>query len=497
MNLTVKITDRINRYQLPLVFLLVVILTIVLYLPTLGNLVNLWFRFDESLGHGLLVLLVSGYLVYKAVDWKSSKQVNPAWHAVIPLLICSILWVMAYSVDINIIQQMLLPLIILASVYLLAGRNITLKILVPVLLLYFAIPVWDYLSGILLDITAGIVQTLVAQSDITAHIEGNSIFIPWGEIIIAHGCSGIRYFIIGLFLAVLSSYLFFKNNLVRLALVSMTVFLSLLANWVRVYAIIMIAYYSEMQSPLVDNHETLGWVVFMLFMLPLFYINYKYQTASETENDDDGSRRLNHRSSVIALLLFFPAIATGPVIAHVYEGYEYTGIIPVADSGPGQGNVVDPGESRESLWSPNIGAPAVERYTRIDIEGITIHHLVYGYKRTSQDRDILPYTSNIHNRDRWTVSQKNSLLLKSGNGSNKYRKLLLVNKYNSQQILLYYNYNVGGFRTDTYNIAKLLQIPATLSGNAYGLINFVWSECTDDCEKVAGIIESEIQGMIR
>ena len=50
---------------------------------------------------------------------------------------------------------------------------------------------------------------------IPAVIDGNSIFVPDGEIVIADGCSGLRYFTISLaiaYLISLSEWLFIKKS---------------------------------------------------------------------------------------------------------------------------------------------------------------------------------------------------------------------------------------------------------------------------------------------
>src|SRR5690625_5771533 len=100
---------------------------------------------------------------------------------------------------------MLLPLLALGLTSLFGVRTIfghRMLLLLPI----FVIPVWGSLNGVLLNISSTVVGELVRVIGMPARIEGNSIFIPYGHIIIAEGWSGGRCFVMSLLVGFLLAY---------------------------------------------------------------------------------------------------------------------------------------------------------------------------------------------------------------------------------------------------------------------------------------------------
>lgn len=87
------------------------------------------------------------------------------------------------------------------------GLNKALGALPYVLLLSLSLPIWADIVPALVSLASAVVGTLVHWFGITALIEGNSITLPYGRLLIADGCSGIRYFAISILLAMMTSIL--------------------------------------------------------------------------------------------------------------------------------------------------------------------------------------------------------------------------------------------------------------------------------------------------
>src|SRR5690625_7499651 len=97
---------------------------------------------------------------------------------------------------------MLLPLLALGLTSLFGVRTIfghRMLLLLPI----FVIPVWGSLNGVLLNISSTVVGELVRVIGMPARVEGDRILIPYGHIIIADGCSGLRSFVLLLMLGYL------------------------------------------------------------------------------------------------------------------------------------------------------------------------------------------------------------------------------------------------------------------------------------------------------
>ena len=242
---------------------------------TILSLYKRWIKLDEAYSHGFLIFAVVIYLIYEMRDDIRSIKLEPYYFAAIPLLVFNLAWWVAYFTDIIIVQQLLLPLILLSVVTLICGVRALKLFLFPIGFIYFAIPIWDYTVNFLQGITVHVVGVIVQLTHLTAFIEGDTIKLPSGDIVVAYGCAGVKYLIISAALSFLSSYIFIKKFSHRVLIILLGIFLGLLTNWIRVYALIVIGYLSHMESGLLKNHETFGWLLFIIVFFPLFVItNY-------------------------------------------------------------------------------------------------------------------------------------------------------------------------------------------------------------------------------
>src|SRR5690625_4993024 len=123
----------------------------------------------------------------------------------------------------------------------------------------------------MLNIFSMVLGELVLSIVMPSLIEGNSIFIPYGHIIIAYGCSGLLYFVISLLLGYLLAYMnrYTERGFLVVLIVAATI--GLIANWLRIFILIMIGYGTQMQSPLMADHELFGWILFASLRLPAVY----------------------------------------------------------------------------------------------------------------------------------------------------------------------------------------------------------------------------------
>ncbi|HEY3782689.1 MAG TPA: exosortase/archaeosortase family protein [Fimbriimonadaceae bacterium] len=103
-------------------------------------------KWSESEGyytHGFLVPFISGYIVYRWWPKLKQNKVKAGW-AAIPFMLAT-LWI-AYAAtrtDIYSILSLLLIIMLLLSIWFIAGWRWMLALLAPTLYLLFALPVWD------------------------------------------------------------------------------------------------------------------------------------------------------------------------------------------------------------------------------------------------------------------------------------------------------------------------------------------------------------------
>jgi exosortase len=115
----------------------------VLFWGLFKNLPNIWFGEDGYYSHGILVPLISGYVIYRW--WPSLKNipVKPSYIAIVPLL--AVLYAARFSVAfvVDSVSSGLLIIALLCAIAFIAGWRWMLAIALPTAYLGFALPMWN------------------------------------------------------------------------------------------------------------------------------------------------------------------------------------------------------------------------------------------------------------------------------------------------------------------------------------------------------------------
>ncbi len=293
----------------------------VMLVPVAPRLWQLWTAFDEAYGYVLLLLPLTVIAIVKAprrADVPARQGLR--WLLMLVGAGCSLLWASAALVGLELLHSLLLPVIFWCAWGACFGAPAARACLGPALMLYFIFPVWDPLGDHLVNLTSVATGYMVREwTPITAHIYGNHIALPSGSLVIANGCSGLRYLVVGLILCSLGARQHDLAPRWTILVLLLGTCVSLVANWVRVFLITLVAYYSQMQSSLVSNHEMLGWVLFFVMYAPLLMLLHRLPSSNSAIAIVDKSVPNNAPANVLATLmvlmpgLLVPWLAEPPV----------------------------------------------------------------------------------------------------------------------------------------------------------------------------------------
>ena len=262
-------TNRIS-VKLPLLGILLILLTVsLLNIPVL---VTLWrHSFDDgTYSHAYLIPIISLYLFYVLQSaGKLTFRTQISFSAsIILLLSCGALFITS-TAQISLGYWSSLLAVLVASINVLYKFN---KFIVfPSLFFIFILPIWGVLTEVLQTISVAAVTYLMSFTSIPTYVEGNFVTIPAGVFEIADGCSGLRYMIVSLSISSLFNFLHIKDTRKALMFFSLAIAGALLTNWIRITALILIGEYTNMESSLMDDHNTFGWYLFIPFMIILFW----------------------------------------------------------------------------------------------------------------------------------------------------------------------------------------------------------------------------------
>lgn len=446
---------------------IIIAIMVAIFLPTFIGLSTQWTQWDESLSHAYPLLLWFLVLLYKVGPINRTRQ--NLWIdflLAIGLIAASICWFLFNTIQIKILEQlMLLPILFLALAFAFGVKTLwqlRFLLLMPV----FAIPIWDYLNNGLVQLASAIVGEMVRMIRIPALIDGSSIFIPSGHIMIADGCSGLRYLIISLALGYTISYLngYREKGLIISLLIAGL--LGLLANWIRIFVLILVGYHTEMQSSLMTDHETFGWIVFALICFPAIYFAPVIKRVSApigVAGESVGFKRI-----LLLALLLVPGFLIGKLVAATNSA-----TAPSYSLG-------DNGFVSHTSNLPLPPSLPAARLTQQFVAPDNIYLQINQYiPQTPQDR-LVPYIARQYDSQFWLQESVKVIAV----GDKKVRVEQLRQKSGLKRVIQAQWFDVGGFTTATVAQAKLLQIPAVLSGRQYFSVFTLQAECTQlDCDK--------------
>lgn len=448
----------LNNLPLSRPYLVVTAIAVLIFYPTWIRLAQAWLEFEQVLAHGLAtaIIFIGLLLIHPPVSTNRQTPLKPYYIAGAILLIATtLIWGILELVRIDTLAYLMLPSGLIAAAWTLLGLPRTLSFIPYVLLLSLSLPIWADIVPALVDLASIVVGTWVGWFGMTALIEGNSITLPYGRLLIADGCSGIRYFAISILLAMMTAILndYRWRGWLTTLLVAAT--LGLIANWVRITILVVVAYETDMQSDMITDHEMMGWIVFGLFILPALYFS---PVRKRSENAQGSANKPGFSKAGIWAAII--AIALGPVALTTIT---QTSSAPVTAWNL---DLPDATLANNSDMPIPLDLPDALKSQVWRTGGAWIS-LAQSQKTTS-DEKLVPYLRPSFDHSLWQVQETYSPGLK------RVRNILT-----RQQVIVGQWFQVGSYRAWTYKEAKVLQVLATLSGEKrFGLVT-LQAECIE------------------
>ncbi len=239
--------------------------------PTLWSMIEVWER-SETFAHGYLIFPISAWLIWRQRDVLAQIQPHPDLRGLILLALAGAAWLLADAGSVNVVEQYAFITMLIAVVWILLGWTFTWAIFFPLMFLYLAVPVGEFLIPQLVEFTADFTVAALQLTGIPVYREGNHFSLVSGDWSVIEECSGIRYLIASITLGTLYAYLTYRSWQRRLLFIIAAAIVPVFANGGRAYMIVMIAHLSGMKLALGVDHYIYGWVFFGLVMLLLFWI---------------------------------------------------------------------------------------------------------------------------------------------------------------------------------------------------------------------------------
>jgi len=437
------ITDK----RLWLVFSLLILAWAVVYQDALRAMEAIWSTSD-TFAHGYFILPISLWLIWRDKENFLQSRVNPSWLA-LPLLVASLfVWLFAYSADINVLGQLSAVTSLVLLIWLVIGNKLAWRYKFPLMYLFFAVPMGENLIPLLQDVTAWFTVFFLKLNGIPVYVDGLYIQIPTGMFEVAVACSGIRYLIASVAVGTLFSYLTYNKTYKKVLFVLFALTLPILANGIRAYGIVAIAYYSDMKYATGADHLIYGWLFFGLVIMLMFWIGGFFADKVQVTKRKRPDKALLTATAEIK----FSKYALLPLLSLPLLVLTFFVLKSIPSVNLKEHNIT---AEATSSWGISF-ADAYEKTYQRNEQGIEVFRAIYGNKQNKGE--LIVWQNVTHNYDRWTIVAKKKLVI-----NNTPVMLVHLRTIDGQPRSYLYQYKVGDYYTVSDNQAKLMQAWNSLS----------------------------------
>ncbi|WP_313958496.1 exosortase A [Novosphingobium sp. 9] len=248
---------------------------IAVFWPDWLAMVRQWWDIS-TYNHVLLVPVILGWLVWQRSGQLIHLQPRAWWPGLVPLLLAGFLWLLGAMSGLDIARQAGAVGLLMGSVPLLLGPQVTAGLWFPLCYMVFLVPAGDELVGPLQTITAKITVALTHLSGVPAVIEGVFIDTPAGLFEVAEACSGVKFLIAMFAFGVLAANVCFVSWRRRAAMILACIIVPVLANGVRAWGTVYAAQIFGIKVAAGIDHIIYGWFFFAIVLAVVILCAWRF-----------------------------------------------------------------------------------------------------------------------------------------------------------------------------------------------------------------------------
>ena len=251
------------------------VLLLIIYLPTIIELVGDWWR-DSNYSHGFLIPVVSGWLLWKKREKLRALPTRVDNRGLVIVILGMAMFILANGGAEYFTLRVSMLVTLVGLVYYLFGPSLVRGAWFEFFFLLFMIPI-----PYVIYFAATFPMQLIA-SKITAAVlnligmgvvrQGNIIHIHGYSLEVAEACSGMRSLVSLLGLGALYAYLSQKRFTPQVILFLSTIPIAVFANVVRVFVTSLLAYTVTEQVTQEPLHSIMGLLVFVVAFIMMFIV---------------------------------------------------------------------------------------------------------------------------------------------------------------------------------------------------------------------------------
>jgi len=414
---------------------LVLIVLGALYADTVAAMVAIWDR-SETFAHAFLVPPISAWLIWRRRHDLARLTPRPQPLVLLAMAAFAAMWLMSDLVVVNAGAQFAWVAMLVLAVPAVLGWRVAHTILFPLLFLFFAVPMGEFMLDPMMDWTADFTIAALQSSGIPVYREGLNFVIPSGRWSVVEACSGVRYLIASFMVGTLFAYLNYNSWKRRALFMAVSIAVPIVANWLRAYGIVMLGHLSGNTIAVGVDHLIYGWAFFGVVVLIMFMIGARW---SEPEVDAD-TTGTGFTAATAAMSATDPArsssrwlAATAAAVAVLALPHAALWGVQRLEQGGGAPQLALPaqlGTGWQSVGSGSVGYrasfvnPGVEvarQYTDVNGGSVGVH-LAYYRQQAADSKLVSSVNTLVHSEDdHWQRVSGGSTVVDTGAGALRWQ----------------------------------------------------------------------------
>lgn len=241
-------------------------LFVIFFWKIINLLINNWLGSAEY-SHGILLPFVSAFFIWQKKNQLTHFNYEGSWLGLTLLLAGILVFILGDLASLQILLEYAFLVVLIGGVWAVVGNPIFKIIWIPLVLLFFAIPLpsflYQSLSAKLQLLSSELGVYFIRLWGISVYLEGNVIDLGAMQLQVAEACSGLTYLFPLTSVTFICAYLyrvaFWKRVFIFLSSIPITIFI----NSFRIGIIgVLVEYYGKSQAE-GFLHDFEGWIVFM------------------------------------------------------------------------------------------------------------------------------------------------------------------------------------------------------------------------------------------
>lgn len=374
--------------------LMVIAAVLLLFRSTGLAMVSIWER-SETFAHAFLVPPIVLWMVWRRRETLATMQPRPALWVLLPMAGAALLWLLAELASVNAATQFALVAMLVLSVPLVFGLQVAHALLFPLMFLFFAVPVGEFMVPIMMEWTADFTVAALQFTGIPVYREGLQFIIPSGSWSVVEACSGVRYLIASFMVGTLFAYLNYQSTRRRVLFMLVSLLVPILANWLRAYLIVMVGHLSGNELAAGADHLIYGWVFFGVVIGIMFMVGARWAEPDAPVPQPVARPSMAGQGHASGSSLTWAAAAAGAVVLLAVQAADWRLSRPLGGPPPSLA-LPDSGAAGwvaaaqpVSSWQPNFGNANVNVSRSYSASGADVGVWVAYYRDQNYERKLV------------------------------------------------------------------------------------------------------------